>query len=209
MIEINLLPEVYKVKKQEKHQKFPVNLILLSLNALLLAVFLIITALNVGRSITLHALNTRLKGLAPEQQKIISMQHKTANLKTTNALFSSWATNRFLWSKKLNLLSDIIMPGIWLRQLSLGKEAVAQAQPQVQTGLVQGKKFLKIEASAVSVAHDEMGVIGNFVRNLKLNKEFFQDFKGIELEGVLRRQIATVEVMDFTLICLFKQEVEL
>lgn len=54
-----------------------------------------------------------------------------------------------------------------------------------------------------------MGAIGNFVRNLKLNKEFFQHFSGIELEGVLRRQIATVEVMDFTLICLFKQEVEL
>ncbi|MCK4993504.1 MAG: hypothetical protein KAS13_00480 [Candidatus Omnitrophica bacterium] len=207
MIEINLLPEAYKAKKVEKHQKLPVNLILLSINAVLLAVFLIITALNVGRSITLHALNTRLKGLAPEQQKIISIQHKTANLKTTNALFSSWTTNRFLWSKKLNLLSDIIMPGIWLKKLSLGKKTVTQAQ--VQTGLTQGNKFLKLEATAVSVAHDEMGIIGNFVRNLKLNKEFFQDFKGIELEGVLRRQIATVEVMDFTLIFLFKPEVEL
>ena len=207
MIEINLLPEVYKTKTEEKHQRIPVQLILLSINALLLAVFLIITALNLSRSITLHALNTRLKGLAPEQQKIIAIQNKTANLKITNALFSPWATNRFLWSKKLNLLSDSIIPGIWFRQLSLEKEKLTQAQ--IQSGLTQGNKFLKIEASAVSVAHDEMGIIGNFVRNLKLNKEFFQDFKGIELEGVLRRQIETVEIMDFTLICLFKQGLEL
>ncbi|MFH1093810.1 MAG: hypothetical protein V1739_06630 [Candidatus Omnitrophota bacterium] len=203
MIEINLLPEIYRAKKEERQQLIPLNLILLSINAMLLAIFLIITAINVGRSITLHALDTRLKGLAPEQQKIISIQQKTVNLKKTNALFSPLVKNRSLWSKKLNLLSDLIIPGIWLRQLSLEKEAVAQAAGP------QGKKNLKIEATAVSVIHDEMGAIGNFVRNLKLNKEFFQHFSGIELEGVLRRQIATVEVMDFTLICLFKQEVEL
>lgn len=207
MIEINLLPEAYKAKKEEKQLKIPINLILLSINAVLLAIFLISTAVNVGRSITLHALDTRLKGLAPEQQKIISIQHKTINLKATNAIFSPLVTNRFLWSKKLNLLSDLIIPGIWLRQLSLEKKAAAQVQ--ALAGVSQGNKFLKFKATAVSVAHDEMGVIGRFVRNLKLNKEFFQHFKVIELEGVLRRQIATVEVMDFTLICLFKQEVEL
>lgn len=206
MIEINLLPDAYKIKKEAKQQHIPVNLILLSINAVLLAIFLIITAINVGRSITLHALNVRLKGLAPEQQKIIAIQQKTLNLKTTNALFSSLVTNKFLWAKKMNMLSDLIIPGIWLRQLSLEKKAADQVQAAASP---QGNKFLKIEATAVSVDHDEMGTIGNFVRNLKLDKEFFQDFKGIELEGVLRRQIAMVEVMDFTLICLFKQEVEL
>ena len=95
--------------------------------------------------------------------------------------------------------------GIWLRKLSLEKEAAAQ---DALAG-VPGKRFLKLEATAVSVNHDEMGIIGNFVRKLKLNKEFFQHFQGIEVEGVLRRQIVAVEVMDFTLICLFKQEVEL
>ncbi len=207
MIEINLLPEAYKAKKEQKQSKIPINLILLSINAVLLAIFLIITAINVGRSITLHALNTQLKGLAPEQQKIISIQHKTVNLRATNALFSHLVTNRFLWSKKLNLLSDLIIPGIWLRKLSLEKEAASRVQ--VPSVGAQENKTLKFEATAVSVAHDEMGVIGKFVRNLKLNKEFFQHFKVIELEGVLRRQIATVEVMDFTLICVFKQEVEL
>ena len=207
MIEINLLPEAYKIKKEAKYEHIPVNLILLSTNAVLLAIFLIITAVNVGRSITLHALDTSLKGLAPEQQKIISIQHKTLNLKTTNALFSSLVTNKFLWAKKMNMLSDLIIPGIWLRQLSLEKEAADQTQTAV--GLSHGNRSMKLAATAVSVDHDEMGTIGNFVRNLKLNKEFFEDFKGIELEGVLRRQIATVEVMDFTLICFFKQEVEL
>lgn len=99
MIEINLLPEIYRAKKEERQQLIPLNLILLSINAMLLAIFLIITAINVGRSITLHALDTRLKGLAPEQQKIISIQQKTVNLKKTNALFSPLVKNRSLWSK--------------------------------------------------------------------------------------------------------------
>ena len=205
MIEINLLPESLKVKQETKKQNVPVDLILLSLNALLLALFLIITAVNLGRSITLKALDSRLKGLAPEQQKIISIQHKTVNLKATNVLFSHLVSNKFLWARKLNLISDLVIPGIWLRQLSLETETLSQAQGQI--GLDQAKKYLKIEATAVSVGHDEMVIIGNFVRSLKTDKIFFQDFREINLEGVLRRQIATVEVMDFTLICVFKQEV--
>lgn len=208
MIEINLLPEAYKIKNVKTEQNIPVNLILLSINAFLLAIFLIITAINVGKNITLHALNTRLKGLAPEQQKIIEIQKKTTDLKATNTLFSPMVENKFLWSKKLNLLSDLIIPGIWLRQISFENQSTQEVGQAVAVVGAQDVS-LKIEATAVSVINDEMGIISKFVKKLKQNKDFISDFKGIELEGVLRRQIATVEVMDFTLICIFKQEVGL
>ena len=72
---------------------------------------------------------------------------------------------------------------------------------------------LKIEGEKKSKRDEEQSkyftterIYGEFVRNLKLDKEFFQHFSGIELEGVLRRQIGPVEVMDFTLLCSFKLE---
>ncbi len=208
MIEINLLPDLYRNLKKTKEQNIPLNLILLSINAVLIVVFLIVTGLNVSKIMTLHALEIRLKGLAPEQQKIILLQQKSANFKNTNALFSPLVTNRFLWAKKLNVLSDLMVQGVWLRNLSLERKT-----PQVVPATLQPPAALpcelKIEATVVSAGQDEMAIIGEFIKNLKGNEDFFKDFKTIELDTSLRRQIAVVEVMDFTLRCVFKDDIQL
>jgi hypothetical protein len=207
MIEINLLPAEYKTQRKTKAKNIPVNLILISVNAVLVAVLLIVTAMNLSKTITLNALNTRLKGLAPEQQKIISLQRKTQSLKTTNALFSPLITNRFLWAKKLYYLEDAILPGIWLRSISLETKVINPLLDVNYAG--NSMSNLKIDACVVSVSQDEMGIIGKLIRKLKTSDEFFKDFSNIELQGVVSRQIASVEVMDFTLVCLFKPEVNL
>jgi len=206
MIEINLLPDVYKAEKKAEIEKIPVSLILLSINGILLAVFLIVSAVNLGRAITLNALNTRLHGLAPEQQKIVDIQSKTERLKSVNASFSFLLSPQAMWAEKLNLLSDLMLPGIWFRRLSLEKDQ-ADSQDPTAVGIVP--KYLKIEGSVVSPSGDEMSIISDFVRALKANEKFIRDFSNIKLEGVLRRQIATVEVMDFNLICFLKQKAEL
>lgn len=207
MIEINLLPSEYKTQRKNKAKNIPINLILISINAVLLAVLLIVTAMNVSKTVTLKALNTRLKGLAPEQQKIVILQRRADSLKSTNLLFSHLVDNRFIWSKKMNLLSDLVIPGIWLRSLTLEREALnIMLDPSVPGNSIN---HLKINASVVSIAHDEMGTIGKWIRKLKASNDFFEDFKNIELEGVVRRNIETVEIMDFTLLCLFKQEINL
>jgi Tfp pilus assembly protein PilN len=198
MIEINLLPEEYMVSRKVQQNAVPVTLILLGLNAVLLSCLFIVTAVNLSRSITLNALNTRLEGFSAEQQKIIAIQQKIANLKSTNAIFSPLVTNRFLWSKKLNHLSDLVLPGIWFRNLALEKT--------VPAGL---SRVLKIDLSVVSVAHDEMSIVGEFIRHLKTDDDFFKDFQNIELQSFLQRQIASAEVMDCTLLCSFKPETQL
>ncbi|MBU1045166.1 MAG: hypothetical protein KJ915_12305 [Candidatus Omnitrophica bacterium] len=207
MIEINLLPAEYKVLKKSTAKNVPVNLILISTNAVLLAVLLIVTGMNLSRTITLNALNTRLKGLAPEQQKIIALQRRMESLKSTNAMFSPLVDNRFLWSKKLYFLDELILPGIWLRNISLERKIVnTLLEPNYPGNSVN---HLKIGASVVSITHDEMGIIGKFIRRLKTSDDFIRDFSNIELEGVVSRDIASIEVMDFTLLCLFKSDINL
>ena len=203
------MPEELRIShKTEQQQAVPVTLVLLAVNAVVICLLLIITAVNINRSITLGALETRLKGLAGEQQKIMIIQQKIANLKNTNALFSPLLTNRFLWSKKLNEMSDLIIPGIWFRNVAFEQSVPAAGQAS-GAAVPAGKRCLKVSISVVSFSHDEMTVVGNFMRNLKTNEDFFKDFQNIELESVVRRQIASVEVMDCTLLCMFKPEVVL
>ncbi|MDD5747058.1 MAG: hypothetical protein PHO30_07345 [Candidatus Omnitrophica bacterium] len=210
MIEINLLPEELRVvRKTEPSQAVPVTLILLVLNAVLFSALLIVTAVNINRSFTLGALETRLKGLSGEQLKITAIRQKIANLKSTNALFSPLVSDRFLWAKKLNRLGDLVIPGVWFRSVSFEKSAPDVVVPSVKskTPAPAAKRCLKICVSVISFSHDEMTLVGNFMRNLKTDEEFFKDFQNIELESVVRRQIAAVEIMDCTLLCMFKQEI--
>ncbi|MBU1087416.1 MAG: hypothetical protein KKD05_07845 [Candidatus Omnitrophica bacterium] len=207
MIEINLLPAEYKVLRKSTSKNVPVNLILISSNAVLLVVLLIVTGMNLSRTLTLNAINTRLEGLAPEQQKIIALQRRMQSLKSTNALFSPFVNNRFLWSKKLYFLDELILPGIWLRNISLERKIINPMLDPNYPG--NSINHLKIGASVVSITRDEMGIIGKLIRRLKTSDEFINEFSNIELEGVVSRSIASIEVMDFTLLCLFKPDVNL
>jgi len=207
MIEINLLPDSYKAVHPKSQHNIPINLILLITSGVLIVVLLITSGLNISRRITLGALAKRLEDLAPERQKIISIGQRTSNFRSTNALFSEYVIDKFLWAKKLNAISNLIIPGIWLRNMNVERKTIDSLQPlDIQA---QAADVLHIEGTAVSVASDEMGIIGDFVRSLKTDEGFMKDFRSIELEGVLRRRIAEVEVMDFTLICSFKPELKI
>jgi len=205
MIKINLLPDAYKQQSKPGKQKIPITLILLSANALLLALLLVVTAVNVYRTISLKALKTRLVTLASEQQKIATIKQRIENFKTTNALFAPLVKREFLWSKTLNKLSDLLIPGVWFRSLSMERKIVNKTENFVTADVTI--KYLVLMGTAVSVGEDEMAIIGEFIRKLKSDTDFIKHFENIELESVLRRKIAAVEVMDFTLTCYFKREI--
>ncbi|MBI4846707.1 MAG: hypothetical protein HY810_09615 [Candidatus Omnitrophica bacterium] len=208
IIEINLLPQEFRViKKKQQTEKLPVNLILLGVNALFLVIFLVVSAINIARVITLNALDTQLKGLAPEQHKIINLQQDMERLKITNAMFTPYVSSKFLWSRTLNILSNEINRGVWLRELSYKKIPADSLQNPQMAGIMV--RTLVIDGTVISTEHDEMSLINDFVSNLKKNAEFFGYFDKIELESVLRRRIADVEVMDFTLNCSFRLDINI
>ncbi|MCP4649419.1 MAG: hypothetical protein GY853_04970 [PVC group bacterium] len=207
MIEINLLPPALREAKKANKNNLPINLVLLSINGVLLAVLLIVTALNLYHSITLRALTTQLKGLGSKQQEITTLRNTIENYRSSNEFFAQRFTPPFLWAQILNNLSNSLVPGVWLRHVSMRthitKTIVNYVETEVET------KFLVVDATVVSIKHDEMGLISSYVRELKANEDFFDHFSKLELESVLRRQIALVEVMDFSLMCYLKNpEVE-
>ena len=210
MIEINLLSDELKQTRAQRlrDKKFPVTLILLSLNGVLFSVLLIVSSVSIARFTTLRALETRLRGLAPEQQKIMGIIKSSSDLKSKNAFYNQLSSEGFLWSETLNKLSGLIVPGIWFRQMQMLEPRVASTTGAPGKGVEPPPpRVLKVSATAVSVAGDEMAVINEFIKKVKEDTAFMKHFKNIELESVMRRQISSVDVMDFTLLCSFNESV--
>ncbi len=201
MVRINLLPEEYRPKNTNPGSDLPINQILLGVNALLLFLFIIFSALSLTRVVQDRILTNRLGQLQQEQSRLSSLRTEISQLKQGNSFFDGLAQREFFWSEKLNLLSDLLVPGIWFRQIMLDDKTNITVGAGNKTG---GTRRLIMHGTAVSVTHEEMAVITELIRGLKADKRFFAEFRNIELESVLRRKIGPVEVMDFTLVCLFK-----
>ncbi|RKY37598.1 MAG: hypothetical protein DRP78_00670 [Candidatus Omnitrophota bacterium] len=195
MVTIDLLPAKYKEAKLEREKYFPLTLFLVILICLILFVLFFVYRMKIVSHAELQTLNMQLDGLAPGQRKVFEIQEQIAEAKECNNVFEQLLKRNFLWARKLNKLSDSLICGIWLRALSLDNEKIAT-----------DFDCIKIDGTVVSLEHKEMALIGKFIRNLKSDAEFFKNFKNIKLESVIRRNIADVEVMDFTLTCYFKNE---
>jgi len=84
-----------------------------------------------------------------------------------------------VWSPKLNVISDVLPRGMWLRKMVLDKGS------------------LTIEGSVVSKNHDEITNVGNFVSALKKNAAFMKDFSSLEVNSIQRGNRSSMEVADF------------
>lgn len=87
--------------------------------------------------------------------------------------------SNILWARKLNILSDQLPRGVWLKRAALN-----------------GRTFF-IEGSAISRDQKEIISVHNFTAALKKQQDFLKDFDDLELDSVQRRKIKDIEVADF------------
>ena len=88
---------------------------------------------------------------------------------------------QILWSKKLNIVSDNIPRGVWLRKIAFADD------------------ILFIEGSAVSKGQDEMISVHRFASNLKSQEDFLENLTDLELGSIQRRKIKDVDIADFSI----------
>lgn len=201
MIEINLLPPELKKKKTlhvEVKQIFSPRILLTFLGYFVLAHTVILTASFISAK-RLDIIKTNWNGLSPQRAKIAQLNTDYADIQQKVLLIEKLIGERILWAKKLNLLSDLLVNGVWLNQLSLDAR-------------IEGKKekpayiSLTIRGSAASRAKNEPALIGKFIQNLKGSSEFTADFVEIELGPIRQRQITQTTIMDFVLTAQFTPE---
>jgi len=180
--------------------KVPFQLMYLYVGGALLALYTLFFLLAMVQTQTLRGLRQEWEVVSPERDKISKLSLEYAELEAAEMAVRQ-LNRQFRWSRKLSALSDAMVWGIWLREIALGERHVdAEGSSVLQ-------KTLILSGTAASPRDDKTALVGRFIRSLKENEAFFSDFKDVELESIKRRSINSLDVMDFKVICSFREGV--
>lgn len=200
MIEINLLPVQMRVRKKEPSAlpSIPVVPVAIGIVSLLvlLQVLLFLTVQFKGAS--LSSLKKKNEKIRIANAEAVKLDESVKLLSSKSDVVDKLRGSRFNLAKKLNDLSDSMVPGIWIRSLDV-KKGDSSSEPGIL------KEVLVIDGSSVVSDGREDGSIGNFINSLKENASFKEDFEEIELSKVERKKIKNTEVLDFVIICHFNK----
>jgi len=192
MIEINLLPEELKIKKKKKIELSKIPLMpffFVTISILMFAHVALIIAVNVNKS-KLGALKKTWESYAPKRKETDLLKNNVKRINDRVKTIEELTKKRVLWARKLNSLSNVIPPNIWLSKLAYVEKI------NVIT--------LTIEGYAAGTTDEGTAYVARFIKALKSDASFFEDFKDIELGSMRTSLIEGQEVMNFKLICTFK-----
>ena len=122
-----------------------------------------------------NSLSTDKKALDTITQETQALQKKMFSLKPITS------ARGIKWGMLMNEISDSLPKGVWLREIRYDKDQ------------------LMIKGSAVSKANDEVILAGNFVSALKEQPVVKEQFTGLQVESIERRENAAFSIVDFLL----------
>lgn len=220
MIEINLLPE--KLRKKKKPFKMPE--ITVASMPILIGIVTLLVIIHLAFIFTVKIQNRAYERMSKEwkvdsvkKDAIELTRRENIRMKKKVSEIEKLMSKKILWSKKLNQLSDLIMPGVWYTRLSIDKKTVVVepkgAGPLKKKSLGMKRlaterveiSYLNIEGEVSSAYGDELAIIGRFIEQLKSAPEFFGDFSNIELHSTELHSIGKIDVMKFNINCYFKK----
>lgn len=186
MIEINLLPE--ELRKQKKLDlkldlemvdkiKFLAGGVFAGILILLILLLVIGSAVRKKQIVNLMM---KEQAIAPKKAQAEEANKDILFLMAKMAELDEITKRKFLWSKKLNELSDLVLPGIWLTRIYTDPEG----------------RFM-IEGSVISKKEEAMATVGKFMKDIRESQAFFRDFSNIKLESVQRKGTSDRDVVDF------------
>ncbi|MEA3328237.1 MAG: PilN domain-containing protein [Candidatus Omnitrophota bacterium] len=192
MIQINLLPQNLRKRKREIPEipLLPVGIGIVVI--LIVSSFILLAVLShyQGRVKTLSG---QLKQKNLSKQKAFKLQTGVKRFRSKERIIDQLTRRKFFWAEKLNLISDLIPNGVWLTDISFK-----------ETG---SSGFLTLDGMAIPYKKQEMiNLVTLFMKNLKQDSIFYNEFASIKLGPIHRIKIGDVEAMQFSLTCQFKKE---
>ena len=192
MIEINLLPENLRKKNQFQFdldlQAASVRLI--GGGALLGALIVLIIFFSVGSSIRkaqVSRLIKREQDMAQQTSQAETISRDVSVLNAKMAALDEVTQRSFLWARKLNQLSDLVLPGIWFTRIYMDS----------------GNRLM-VEGSVISKEEEAMASVGKFMKGLREDEAFFKDFTNVKLESVERQGLDKRDVVEFKVVLYFR-----
>lgn len=195
MIEINLLPEELRIKTKGRspdaaketvpaallQERLLIYIIPVVLGLLILA-HLYFTVLLVTKNSELISLNRKWSSLAPQKKALEEFNREFSGNQQYAGFLQLQASQRVLWSPKLNELSLQLPSGIWFNEIVLDNAN------------------LTVRGSVISLEKNEVGLLNKLLGNLKSTSAFAKDFTNFELSNVQRRTVGGYEIADFVIV---------
>lgn len=187
MIEINLVPlHLRKKKKQALFAggfKLPLEVVIGlggGLLLLLVLVHVILLTINISKLATHNKLKASWEEIAPAKEKVDVVISELRRLQTKqSAIKKITEEKKVFWSQKMNILSNNLPKGVWLKKIAFNEDAFF------------------VEGSAISRQNKEMIGVHKFAANLKKDEDFLTDLMDLELGSIQMRKIQKVDVADF------------
>ena len=190
MITINLVPEHLRKKiSRSVLSSLGVDIpreVLLGVGGVFVIVLVlshvVLFAAQAVQALRLASVKARWEKLLPDKNRLDTIGSELRDMHkkmTTITGIASAKTGQ--WSRKLNILSDTLPKGVWLKKISLDN------------------KSLTLEGGVFSKAGSEIVIVGDFVADLKKDPAFADDFSSIEVQSVQRTKRGLTEVAEFTL----------
>ena len=187
MIDINLIPSHLRKKKKAGFliggSNIPLEVVvgsIVGLMAILIAVHVFLLFTNITKLAQHQSLKNKWSVISPEKEKVDAILSELRFLQNQyKAISGITIGSDVIWSHKLNIISDSLPRGAWLRKIVLS-----------------GDVFY-IEGSAISKQCDEMIMVHRFTSNLKNEKNFLKKLTAFELGSIQRRKIKKIDIADF------------
>ena len=198
MIELNLLPDEAKKKRTKiELPEIPLIPITVVVVGLLAAVQLLVIGLAFFINNQLGFQDKIWRAMAPKKAEFDEIKQSILSTNKKIQAIDSLIEKRFSWSRLLNELSNSLTSNIWLAELSYVEES---------GGASGGGKagVLRLKGSALVKGEDATRDIALFIKALKSNNSFFENFKDVELVSMDQGAHAGQDLMNFTIICTFK-----
>ena len=187
MIDINLVPPELRKKKKKSlipgGVKIPLEMVIGmggGVIIILVLVSIVFFMMNMQRSSVLRGMQKKWAAMQPEKQKtdgVLTILRKLqTDVKSMEGLTSA---KSLTWAKKLNILSDHMPRGVWLKKIALNEDS------------------LLIEGSAIARQQSEMIGVHTFASELRQNTDFLEGLKDIEVSSIQTRSVQKIEVADF------------
>ncbi|MFH1655608.1 MAG: PilN domain-containing protein [Candidatus Omnitrophota bacterium] len=192
MIEVNLLPPELR-KKEPKFMLAIPKETLYFVGGVVIAILVLMHIILISNLIVKKAKNSNLnrkkQQILPYREKLDGIEDEQGRIyDKIRSIDKLTKKGRINWTRKLNIISDALPQGVWLRRIEFtGAELI-------------------IEGSSVSLKNQEVILINNFTTALKNNEDFSSDFQNIELGSIKRRPIKDIEVADFVLTTKLKEK---
>ncbi len=188
MININLVPPHLRKKQKGKllgKVNIPLEVIIGSGGGLLVllgVIHVLLLFVNIGKLAQHKSLQGQWEAMRPGKENVDSVVNEMRAFEGKYKAIEEIAGKSHLsWSQKLNILSDSLSRGVWLKKISLNDE------------------MLFIEGSAIPKEATEIISIHRLTSGLKANEAFSKHFSDLELGSIQRRKIKTVEIADFVI----------